>query len=126
MGLKTAGEKLAHSGGIFGGAVHLSLHTGEPEAANELAGNGYVRTTVNPADVVIDAGTGRASNAVAVAFPAATGAWDQATHLGFWSAAQGGDLLISGVLASPADAIGNGHELVFAPGELTLDLATDD
>ena len=126
MGLKTAGEKLCFQGGLFSAARHVALHTAAPEAANELTGNGYARIAVDAAGWTIDAVTGQASNAAAIAFPAPTAAWGKPTHVGLWDMAGGGNLLASLALDNDMPAPAPGAEVSFAIGALTFAITTDD
>lgn len=126
MGLKTAGEKKCFKGGLFGATVYVALHSGDPEAGNELAGGGYARVAVASNGWTIDQASGRASNAGAVAYPDPTAEWDDPTHAGLWDAAAGGSLLASAALSHDVPAPAPGAGVSFAAGDLTFDIATDD
>jgi len=125
MGLKTAGATLCFRGGLLSGTVHVALHTAEPEAANELAGNGYARVAVGEADWTIDGASGEASNANRIAFPTPTAAWADPTHVALWDAAGAGNLLAAIALTNDVAPPPAGIEVSFPIGTLTLALATD-
>jgi hypothetical protein len=66
---------------------HVSLHSGEPNAANELRGGVYRRMQINfrdPIDGVI-----RSEREVSFEVPAGA----HVTHAGFWTSSIGGTLL---------------------------------
>ena len=104
--------------------MYVGLHTGEPEAANELSANGYARVAVAPAGWTVDAVTGAASNVDSIEFPERTAPWGDPTHAGLWDAANGGNLLASLALVdtSPPQPY---VEVDFPAGALTLNLPTD-
>ena len=125
MGLKTEGEKRCFESGLLGADVYVGLHTGEPEAANELSANGYARVAVAPAGWTVDAVTGAASNADAIDFPERTAPWGDPTHVGLWDAANGGNLLASFALSADTSAPQPYVEVDFPAGALTLSFPTD-
>ncbi len=125
MGLKTEGEKLCFQGGLLSATVHVALHTADPDAANELAGGDYNRVAVDAVGWTIDAGTGEASNAAVIAFPAPTAAWGDPTHVGLWDAAAGGNLLASVALANDVPAPAPGAEISIPAAALAVAIITD-
>lgn len=125
MGLKTEGEKLCFQGGLFSRAIHVALHTANPDASNELTGGGYARATTAEADWTVDAATGEASNATGIAFPDPEATWGDPTHVALWSEATGGDLLASAELANDVPAPAPGAEVSFPVGTLAFAIATD-
>ena len=126
MGLKVEGEKRCFESGLLGADVYVGLHTGEPEAANELSTpNGYARVAVAPAGWAVDAATGEASNVDAVTFPERTAPWGDPTHVGLWDEATGGNLLASLALDADVSPPQPHVEVDFPAGTLTLNLPTD-
>lgn len=98
MGVTAKGEIRALNGML--NAVHVALHSGDPEAGNnEVTGGAYARKaypyTLSGANPTI------AANSALIAYEAATTDWGTVTHFGIWSAAVGGDLLVTGVLDNP-------------------------
>lgn len=96
-------------------ALYVALFTAAPSDAaggTEVAGGSYARVNLPPLDtnwkatqggtagVSTGAGGGTA-NAVAIAFPAPTGAWGVVSHYGIFDAASGGNLLIWDAMAAP-------------------------
>jgi hypothetical protein len=102
-------------------ALHVALFTAAPSDAGggtEVAGGGYARVATPPGDATWTAtqggisgassGTGGAtSNAAAVTFPTPTADWGTVTHVGIFTAATGGTLLVWAPLTA-ARAILNG------------------
>ncbi len=125
MGLKTEGEKLCFQGGLFSRTIHVALHTAAPEFITELSGNGYARVAVAETGWTVDAGSGQASNAAAIAFPAPTADWGDPTHVALWDALAAGNLLASAALAHDVPAPGVGAVVSFAIGAITFDITTD-
>lgn len=91
--------------GLVGTAVYLGLHSAIPTAANEITDADFPRIEITAAEFGVQAGTTTQelvlqSEQAPTAPSADVGT---ATHIGFWSAATGGDLLwwdtISGALA---------------------------
>ena len=100
--------------------VYVALtSTAETDAAGgtELSGNGYARQSC--AFDASHATGGNTANTSAVTFSASGGAWSTATHFGVWDASSNGNLLYHAALTSSRTA-GDGDDLVFAAGALTI------
>jgi hypothetical protein len=116
---------------LFGGAnytppatVYIGLSTTAPgndgATATEPVGNGYARVaTVN--DLTNwPAATGRAkSNAAAITFPTASGAWGTVTDFVVYDAASGGTFYAWGALVTP-QVISAATTPSFAPGSFIV------
>lgn len=109
-----------------GDAVYVGLSTTAPVAdgtnITEPSGNGYARVLIgNPAQSLTlkmgAASNGAITNAEAIMFPEATGAWGTITHFVFFSASTGGNKLGYGTLTSPISPI-SGDVPLFRTGEL--------
>lgn len=118
-------------GSVTGGPTHMgaALDTGTPTEAganfNEPVGNGYSRIALTlPSDfnIATDADPSVKDSAAALTFPAASGGnWGTITHVGFFDASSGGNLLFVLALDTPR-TINDGETLSFAAGDLTLTL----
>ncbi|MBA2666086.1 MAG: hypothetical protein H0U69_03505 [Trueperaceae bacterium] len=84
---------------------------------SEVAGGAYARQQVVAAGWTQTGGV--VANTAAVEFPLATASWGTVTHVAIMSAITGGNVLVHGLLAS-SRVIGNGDQLKFAAGDLTL------
>lgn len=99
---------------------YVALHTADPGAAgtaNEVAGSSYARTSMGTPTVSGSSVT----NPGAVTFPTVTAAGYTVTHASIWDASAAGNCLFYGAL-SVAKALAVGDALVFATGELALNL----
>lgn len=110
--------------------LHVALSTTTPtEAAGnftEPSGNGYARVSKPRAATDWAAASGTApavaSNATAVAFPAASGgSWGTVTHFGLYSASSGGTLYFWGALGV-SKTVNDGDTASFAIGALLAKL----
>lgn len=102
-------------------ALYVALFTAAPSDAGggtEVAGGGYARVNLAPADANWSAtqggvagnssGTsGQTGNAAIITYPAPSGAWGTVTHFGIFDALTGGNLLIWDALTTPR-TIANG------------------
>jgi len=97
MGVTAEGEIRALNGML--NAVFVALHTGDPTVGNEVDGGGYERKaypySLSGANPTV------AENSALIAYDAASTDWGTVTHFGIWSAASGGDLLVTGPLDNP-------------------------
>jgi hypothetical protein len=131
--------------------LHVSLHFADPEGDGNSELNttadadgespGYARVayntdTNNATNTQFTAktvdGTGKkVTNQIAVAFAAATGAWNQATGsnlsraikwFGIWDAGTGGNFLFGGEIlpSGTGVTVENGQQLSFDPAKLTV------
>lgn len=111
--------------------LYVALSTTTPTQAGasftEPSGSGYARvavanSTANFGAAATQPATGyEVVNAVALAFPAATGAWGTVTYFGVFDAATGGNLLAYGALTT-AQTIASGDTASFAASALTITL----
>ena len=114
----------------FPADLYVGLSTSTPVEAGtgvtEPAGSGYARVTVTSSAAGWTAATGGASgstisNAAAITFPQASGAWGTVTYFVIYDAATAGNMLAYGALTT-AQAIGSGNTPSFAAGALTVTL----
>lgn len=99
------------------GNIYVSLFNGNPEAGGtELSGGGYGRVLNN---AWAAASNGQSSNSGEVAFPTATGNWQQATYFGLHDATTGGTRLGSGALTQPR-TVAAGDPARFPAGALIV------
>jgi hypothetical protein len=102
-----------------------STATDDAGGGTELTGNGYARVQVSPATGSWSAPGvgGNVTNAVEIAFPAATGSpWSTATHFAIHDLSTGGNRYYHGALtASKTAAVGD--VIRFAIGALSITLA---
>lgn len=103
--------------------VWVALHTADPTDAgtgDEVSGGGYVRAALANDEISWStAFMGEKSNQVQVVFPTATEDWGTVTHFGLWDAAEGGNLLYHGSLAT-AQTISTGTNALFRMGAITV------
>ena len=99
VGLTAKGEKLVLDTVLT--SRFLSLHTADPveTGAGEVAGGAYARQAMTFANTGANPTT--ATLSALVQYPAATASWGNITHVGIWSAATGGDLLMSAAVTLP-------------------------
>ena len=89
--------------------------TDERRGGTELTGNGYARVAVSPAagSWAAPGAGGNTTNAVEIAFPAATGSpWSTATHFAILDASSGGNRYYHGALTASQDGGGRGCDPV--------------
>lgn len=104
---------------------HVALYSTAPTdstAGTELSGNGYARVAVtnNTTNFGAAGSAGAArSNATAITFPAATGAWATAVAWGLLDASTAGNLLVYGNLTT-SKTLANGDTASFAIGALSI------
>ncbi|KKL95044.1 hypothetical protein LCGC14_1858530, partial [marine sediment metagenome] len=85
-------------------------------------GNGYARPSfANNKTTWTTAAAGALSNAIEMAFAAATGPWGTVTYFGIFDALTGGNLLATGILGTPK-VIDDGDTAKFAVGDLDITL----
>lgn len=103
----------------------FSTATDDASGGTELSGNGYARVAVSPATGSWSAPGvgGNTTNAVEIAFPAATGSpWSAATHFAIYDAVTTGNRYYHGALtASKTAAVGD--VIRFAIGALSITVA---
>lgn len=99
VGLTAKGEKLVLDTLLT--TRFLSLHTTDPAEAGtgEVSGGAYARQATTFTNTGSNPTT--ASLSALVQYPTATTNWGTITHVGIWSAATGGDLLISAAVTLP-------------------------
>lgn len=95
----------------------VSLHTGLPTNANEVAGGSYARRPV--AYSVAGSEPTVMTNTAMVEFAVATADWGVVTHYAIHSAATGGNMIARTELADPKN-ITVGDVVRFAPGDLIV------
>ena len=79
----------------------LALFNGDPEGAGtELSGNGYARVAVT-ASTWDAAASSSKDNGVEIAFPEASGSWDEASYVAVYDAATAGNRWQSFALDTP-------------------------
>lgn len=108
---------------------YISLYTSDPgvgDTGTEVSGGAYARVAVTAADANFTApvaGVNTTSNAVAITFPAPSGAnWGTITHVGIHDAASGGNLVYKGTLTASKVVNDGDPAPVFNIGELTFQL----
>lgn len=91
---------------VPGGGFFVSLHSADPgvTGASELSGNAYARAAIAAATgswaaPATNGAVRQITNAVAVTWAAASGAWTAATHFGIWDAVSAGNFIRGGALA---------------------------
>jgi len=119
-------------------ALWVSLHTADPTDAGsgaEVSGGAYARAQLDPSDTnwtSTQGGTsgnssgtgGHTDNAVAITFPAPSGAnWGVCTHFGIWDAPTGGNMLFYGALTNPKTVNDGDAAPNYAIGALDVTLA---
>lgn len=103
--------------------VYIALFTAAPTVAGggtEVAGGSYARVAVtNDATNWPNAVAGAKSNAVALTFAQATGAWGTVTHVGIFDALVAGNLQDFASLTA-AKTVQNGDVVQFGVGSLAF------
>lgn len=116
-------DHIMNDGAYTAPTIYVGLSTADPgdDAATlaEPSGNGYARVTTAAADWNAASG-GSKTNANAITFPEATGAWGTITYVCLFDALTSGNLLASGSCGSTA--IISGNIARFAAGALTVSL----
>ncbi len=104
--------------------AYVGLSTADPldtgAGLAEPAGGAYARVSTAAVDWN-SAAAGSISNANALTFPTATGAWGTVTHFAVFDAATAGNMLSSGAL-SVSKAVGTGDTVKFDVAQLTATL----
>lgn len=104
--------------------LHIGLSTADPgedgAGIAEPAGNGYARVAV-PAATWNAASAGVTTNAAAITFPEASGAWGHITHFVLFDALTAGHVLASGELTVHQDVV-NLDTVQFAIGAISVTL----
>ena len=105
---------------------------GDASAGVEPVGNAYARVPITAnltnfastqGNTVASTGTdGTGENAVAITFPASTGAWGNIQSVRFYDAATGGNSWIAIDVTAPLNVSGAGFTLSFANGQLSLQI----
>ena len=108
--LTNDGADLGFRSGLIGSTVHAALHAGDPGGANELSGSDYQRLTLATGNWT------RLNNTITLAGDHtwdmdAAETWGDPTHVGFWSAATGGDLLFKGDISVDVPEITRGTRI---------------
>lgn len=107
------------------GTIYAALYTNDPtdlDVGTEVSGGAYARQAVTFSEPTQDAeGKAVISNSNEVVFPTATSDWGTITHVGFRSAATGGNLLFYGPLVNPKKIDAKDRFRAMA-GDLTLKL----
>src|SRR5262252_4224884 len=118
-------------------ALWVALFTAAPSDAGggtEVSGGAYARVNLAPLDTNWtstqggtsgnSAGTGGlTSNAVAIVFPAPTGAWGTVSHFAIFDALTGGNMLIWDALTAPRNILSGDPAPSFAIGALQVTVA---
>lgn len=102
-------------------SVWVGLYTAAPSDAGggtEVSGGSYARKSTAGADWNA-ASAGSTSNANAITFVTATGAWGTVTHFGLFDASTAGNLLRWAALGA-SKTIASGDTASFAAGALVL------
>ncbi len=98
--------------------IFMALFTSSPTDANtgtEVSGSGYSRQAITFGA----ASGGSISNNSAEAFTASGGNFGTITHVGFYDASSGGNLLFWGSLVTPR-IVNNGETINFGVGSLVI------
>jgi hypothetical protein len=106
----------------FPDPVFIGLLTAAPgldgSGVVEPVGSGYARASVpNDPSAWSGATDAQLENLGVISFPTASGPWGTVTHVGFFSAASGGDLLAFEALSSPR-VVTTGDDFRFNAGDL--------
>lgn len=121
------GDAAGLQNSVAAGSFYISLHTADPGEAGaqnttEATYTSYARVAVARSGAGWTIAANNASNAAAIAFPAATGGSDIITHFGIGSdLTLAGNLFFKGALAA-SRTISNGITPSFAIGELDVNL----
>ena len=113
--------------GVMPDPIYIALSVTDPgpdgSGFTEPGGGiGYARVSMaNSAAEWPAASSAQKTNANAVNFAQATGAWGTASHWGAYSASSGGTLLVWGELDTPRPIVAD-DQAQFGPGELVVEL----
>ena len=111
----------------------LTTACSDAAAGTEVSGGSYARAAIANSlanwsgtqaagSTAASSGTGgTTSNNVAINFAAPTASWGTVSHIGFFNAATGGNLLICTALSTPK-TISAGDTVSFPPGSLTVQI----
>jgi len=117
-------DHIMNDGAYSAPTIYVGLSTADPgEDASGLAepsGSGYARVATD-ADDWNAAASGSKTNANAITFPTATGAWGTITHFALFDALSGGNMLASAALDS-SEAITTNQIPRFPAGDLAVTL----
>lgn len=108
-------------------SIFVALSTTAPAEdgtnVTEPVGNGYARVASLPADwnLATLADPSVVTNANAIQFPTASGAWGTVTHAALYDAISAGNYLASGILGTPK-APTNGDTPEFPAGTISVTL----
>ena len=105
-------------------SVRVGLFTAAPSdtgGGTEVSGSGYARQSVTFGAPSQSGESARIANTGAVSFTASGGAFGTVTHVGYFDAATGGNLLAWAPITNAT--IGDGDTLNFASGALTVSLS---
>lgn len=117
------------AGNVFtpNATLYMSLHTADPAetGASEVTNaNAYARVSIaNTTTNWSAASAGAKTNATAINFPTASGAWGTVTHFGFWDSGThgAGNFLVGGSLSVSKAPI-SGDQPQFAASSLSITL----
>lgn len=108
--------------------VYIGLFTAAPSDAGggtEVSGGSYARVAVAPLDANwtgASATSGLTDNAAVITFPVASASWGTVTHVAFFDALTGGNMLFWGALTT-SKAVGSGDTFSFAIAALSVTFA---
>lgn len=122
MSYTNTGEDLVLDTMFEVAGYYMFLSTADPgedgAGLAEPAGNGYARVAISAATWNAASG-GSKTNALEIAFPAATGDWGICTHFGVATASSGGSVVISAALTA-SKTITSGQTPRFPASSVTL------
>ena len=119
MPYTNAGVARCYKGGFLEPDVYRALHTASPPtAANELTGGGYARKQLLPAQWTIQ--DNQAKLNVRADDAESNASQGDPAVVGYWSAANGGDLLAYENLAVDIDEVTSGVQTYSLPDDLVL------
>jgi hypothetical protein len=125
--IANVGDATGLRGSSTAGSLYVSLHTADPgetgdQTTSEATYTSYARVAVARSGAGWTVSGNNASNAAAVAFPAATGGTNTITHFGIGTDSSGaGNLLFKGALSASL-AVSSGITPSFAIGELDVNV----
>ena len=123
--ITNAGAQRFFRNGLLSATTYAGLHTDAPGSDNELAGTGYARLTLLRTRWDITDNVGEL-NADLEWSDEAMADWGDPTHVGLWTAANGGDLLIYGSLSVDVPAVTTGSRVFVEGGDLDVTIPTGD
>lgn len=109
----------------------LTSASSDSVPGTEVVGGSYARVQRDPSDAnweatqggvigVSSGTTGQTQNFAALTFPTPSAPWGVVTHLGFYDASVGGNLLLYGTLTQPKTINFGDPAPSFAPGQLDV------